>query len=248
MTWTNLLMAWYQINKRPFPWRKSRDPYKIWLSEIILQQTRIAQGTPFYISFIDAFPTVNDLAAAEEQQVLKLWQGLGLLFSRQKFTSYGSSHCFGLRFCFPATLLQSCSSLKGVGNYTASAISSICFDEPQAVVDGNVYRVLARYFGKDTPIDASYALKEFQSLGFGINGHGEFRAILIKRLWSLGPLQCTPKTPSCDTLPVSNRIVWRFNQSLIESAALSRKDKIKVILRGTLIISSLLLLSRKQPF
>ena len=154
MTWTIQLMAWYKIHKRSFPWRKSRDPYKIWLSEIILQQTRIAQGIPYYQSFIENFPTVDALAAADEQQVLKLWQGLGYYSRARNLHHTAQAIVSDYDSVFPH-IFSELLTLKGVGNYTASAISSICFDEPQAVVDGNVYRVLARYFGKDTPIDAS---------------------------------------------------------------------------------------------
>ncbi|MFQ3335805.1 MAG: A/G-specific adenine glycosylase [Candidatus Arcticimaribacter sp.] len=227
MTWTNLLMAWYKTNKRSFPWRKSRDPYKIWLSEIILQQTRIAQGTPFYTSFIEAFPTVNDLAAADEQQVLKLWQGLGYYSRARNLHHTAQIIVSQYNSVFPKTF-EELLLLKGVGNYTASAISSICFDEPQAVVDGNVYRVLARYFGKETPIDASYALKEFKSLAkelMGTEVPGEFNQALME----FGALQCTPKNPSCDTCPFQIKCV-AFNQSLISKLPF-KKGKIKVTSR-----------------
>ena len=227
MTWTNLLMAWYNTNKRSFPWRKSRDPYKIWLSEIILQQTRIAQGTPYYISFIETFPTVDDLAAADEEQVLKLWQGLGYYSRARNLHHTAQVIVSQYNSVFPKTF-EELLSLKGVGNYTASAISSICFDEPQAVVDGNVYRVLSRYFGKDTPIDASYALKEFKSLATELMGTeipGEFNQALME----FGALQCTPKNPSCDTCPFQIKCLG-FNQNRISTLPY-KKEKIKVTFR-----------------
>ena len=163
MNWTTQLMAWYKINKRSFPWRQTTDPYRVWLSEVIMQQTRVAQGTPYYISFIENFPTIDHLAAAKEQQVLKLWQGLGY-YSRARNLHYTAKVIVSeYDSVFPKTFKELL-TLKGIGDYTASAISSICFNEPQAVIDGNVYRVLSRYFGKDTPIDASHALKEFKIL------------------------------------------------------------------------------------
>ena len=227
MTWTNLLMAWYNTNKRPFPWRKSRDPYKIWLSEIILQQTRVAQGTPYYVSFIEAFPTVDDLAVADEEQILKLWQGLGYYSRARNLHHTAQVIVSQYNSVFPKTF-EELLSLKGVGNYTASAISSICFDEPQAVVDGNVYRVLSRYFGKDTPIDASYALKEFKSLATELMGTeipGEFNQALME----FGALQCTPKNPSCDTCPFQIKCLG-FNQNRISTLPY-KKEKIKVTFR-----------------
>ena len=224
MTWTIQLMAWYKIHKRSFPWRKSRDPYKIWLSEIILQQTRIAQGTPYYQSFIKNFPTVEALAAADEQQVLKLWQGLGYYSRARNLHHTAKAIVSDYNAVFPKTFTELC-TLKGVGNYTASAISSICFDEPQAVVDGNVYRILARYFGKDTPIDASYALKEFKALAselMGTESPGDFNQALME----FGALQCVPKNPLCDNCPFQKDCV-AFNQNRIGQLPF-KKNKIKV--------------------
>jgi len=224
MTWTTQLMAWYKVHKRSFPWRKSTDPYSIWLSEIIMQQTRVAQGTPYYESFIKNFPTVNDLAAAEEQQVLKLWQGLGY-YSRARNLHYTAKEIVSeYNSVFPKTFKELL-TLKGIGDYTASAISSICYDEPQAVIDGNVYRVLSRFFGKDTPIDASCALKEFKELATQLMGGvspGEFNQALME----FGALQCTPKKPACNSCPFQNDCT-AFNQNLVTKLPL-KKNKIKV--------------------
>jgi A/G-specific adenine glycosylase len=224
MTWTNLLMAWYKTHKRSFPWRKTRDPYKIWLSEIILQQTRIAQGTPYYKAFVKAFPTVNELAAADEEAVLKLWQGLGY-YSRARNLHHTAKYIVSeFNSVFPDNFKELV-TLKGVGDYTASAISSICFKEPQAVVDGNVYRLLSRYFGKDTPIDASYALKEFKSLASDLMGNedpGDFNQALME----FGALQCVPKNPVCSNCPFQNDCI-AFNQNLISQLPF-KKGKIKV--------------------
>lgn len=224
MTWTNQLMAWYKIHKRSFPWRKTRDPYRIWLSEIIMQQTRVAQGTPYYQSFIKNYPTIRELAAADEEQVLKLWQGLGYYSRARNLHHTAKVVVSDYNAIFPRTFKELC-TLKGIGNYTASAISSICFDEPQAVVDGNVYRILARYFGKETPIDASYALKEFKALAselMGTESPGDFNQALME----FGALQCAPKNPSCDSCPFQIDCV-AFNQNRITELPF-KKNKIKV--------------------
>lgn len=224
MTWTIQLMAWYKIHKRSFPWRKSRDPYRIWLSEIIMQQTRVAQGTPYYQSFIENYPTIEDLAAADEEHVLKLWQGLGYYSRARNLHHTAQVIVSEYDAVFPDTFKELL-TLKGIGDYTASAISSICFDEPQAVVDGNVYRVLARYFGKETPIDASYALKEFKTLASELMGKespGDFNQALME----FGALQCAPKNPSCDSCPFQIDCV-AFNQNRIGELPL-KKNKTKV--------------------
>ena len=224
MNWTNQLMAWYKIHKRSFPWRQTTDPYSIWLSEVILQQTRVSQGTPYYNSFIESFPTVDHLAAAEEQQVLKLWQGLGY-YSRARNLHYTAKVIVSeYDSVFPKTFKELL-TLKGIGDYTASAISSICFDEPQAVIDGNVYRVLSRYFGKDTPIDVSYALKEFKALATKLMGNespGEFNQALME----FGALQCTPKNPVCNSCTFQNNCT-AFNKNLVSKLPL-KNNKIKV--------------------
>jgi A/G-specific adenine glycosylase len=157
------LILWYLAHKRDLPWRTTAIPYYIWLSEIILQQTRVEQGLPYYKAFVSKYPTVNKLANAAEQEVLKLWQGLGY-YSRARnlhaTAKYVSNELNGV---FP-TSYRELIKLKGVGDYTASAIASICFNEATAVVDGNVYRALARYFGIATPINSSLGIKEFKNL------------------------------------------------------------------------------------
>jgi len=146
MHFSNTLIHWYLQNKRELPWRKTKNIYKIWLSEIILQQTRVNQGLKYYEDFITTFPTIFDLAEADEERVLKLWQGLGY-YSRARNLHFSAKHIVKeLNGAFPENY-EGLIKLKGVGDYTASAIASICFDEPTAVVDGNVYRLLSRYFG-----------------------------------------------------------------------------------------------------
>ena len=197
------LILWYLKNRRDLPWRKSTDPYKIWLSEIILQQTRIAQGTEYYEKFTAEFDTVLELAAASEEQVLKLWQGLGYYSRARNLHATAKNIAGELGGKFPGNykgLLQ----LKGVGDYTASAIASIAFDLPHATVDGNVYRVLSRYFGISTPIDSSKGIKEFKSLAQELldpSQPGDHNQAVME----LGALVCTPKSPSCETCPLQGK-------------------------------------------
>jgi A/G-specific adenine glycosylase len=195
-------MYWYSKSKRDLPWRQTKNPYYIWLSEIILQQTQIKQGLPYYNAFVTRFPNVFKLAKAKEEDVLKLWQGLGY-YSRARnlhFTAkYIVNECNGV---FPNSykgLLQ----LKGVGDYTASAIASICYNEVTAVVDGNVYRVLSRYFGIETPINSSKGIKEFKQLAqelIDINNPATFNQAIME----FGAVQCKPKNPNCNACPLQD--------------------------------------------
>ena len=155
------ILRWFRENGRDLPWRETKDPYAIWLSEIILQQTRIAQGWEYWERFMQTYPKVEDLAAASEDDVLKLWQGLGY-YSRARNLHTAAKQIVALGD-FPNTL-DGIKSLKGVGDYTAAAIGSFAFDIPAAVVDGNVYRVLSRYFGIDTPINSTQGKKKFAAL------------------------------------------------------------------------------------
>lgn len=195
MNFTNLLIQWYLREKRDLPWRKTTHPYPIWLSEIMLQQTRVAQGLPYFLRFTEAFPTVFDLAAADEEQVLKLWQGLGY-YSRARNLHMTAKHiAFDLNGIFPENykgLLQ----LKGVGEYTAAAIASIAYGEAVPVVDGNVYRVLSRYFDVETDISSPKAKKEFFELAASLlpkDKASEFNQAMME----FGALQCVPKSPDC---------------------------------------------------
>ena len=170
MQFSNTLIYWYLQNRRDLPWRKTKNPYLIWLSESILQQTRIDQGLNYYLKFRDHFPTVFDLAKAEEETILKLWQGLGY-YSRARNLHFSARYIVtALTGKFPKTYTELL-KLKGVGDYTASAIASICYNESTAVVDGNEYRVLARYFGIDTPINSSKGIKDFKKLAQRVKRH-----------------------------------------------------------------------------
>lgn len=213
MNWTQLLLQWYSENKRDFPWRKSKNPYRVWLSEIILQQTRVEQGLPYYERFVQAFPTVNDLATASEEQVLKLWQGLGYYSRARNMRVAALWIVKENKGKFPRSFKE-LQNLKGVGDYTASAISSICFNEKQAVVDGNVYRFLSRCFGIETPIDSSPAHKIFKTKAQQLMGSslpGEFNQAMME----FGALQCTPKVPRCDTCPFQHSCI-AFQQGAIK--------------------------------
>ena len=192
---SNTLKMWYLMNKRDLPWRKSKDPYFIWLSEIILQQTRIAQGTSYYEKFTDKYEDIFALAKADEKEVLNLWQGLGYYSRARNLLSTAQYIANQLQGKFPDEYKELL-KLKGIGDYTASAIASIAFDKPHATVDGNVYRVLSRYFGLSTPINNSKGPKEFKELAQQLldpDDPGTHNQALME----FGALVCTPKNPKC---------------------------------------------------
>lgn len=196
------LIDWYRVNGRDLPWRQTRDPYRIWLSEIILQQTRIAQGTDYYLRFVARFPDVGTLAAADEDEVLKLWQGLGY-YSRARNLHAAARQivaCYGGRF---PSAYADVRSLKGVGDYTAAAVCSIAFDAPCAVVDGNVYRVLSRLFDLELPIDTGEGRRAFAALADRLLDRLR-PARYNQAIMDFGALQCTPANPSCDDCPLRN--------------------------------------------
>lgn len=219
MEFANTIISWFRENGRALPWRETRDPYAIWLSEIILQQTRIAQGWEYWERFMAQYPTVQDLAAAHEDEVLKLWQGLGY-YSRARNLHTAAKQIVALGH-FPDTL-EGIKQLKGVGDYTAAAIGSFAFDIPAAVVDGNVYRVLARYFGIDTPINSTQGKKEFAALAqsllpsskasdslLSFSPASDFQSSLSlvaaynQAMMDFGAIQCTPQSPKCLLCPLA---------------------------------------------
>jgi A/G-specific adenine glycosylase len=195
MNFPNILINWYLQNKRDLPWRKTTNPYHIWLSEIMLQQTRVAQGTPYFFSFTKEFPTVFDLANASEEQVLKLWQGLGY-YSRarnlHKTAQYVANELNGI---FPESY-NDLLKLKGVGEYTAAAIASFSYNEAVPVVDGNVFRVLSRYFDIESDISLPATKKEFTELARELMPKDN-PAIFNQAIMEFGALQCVPKSPDC---------------------------------------------------
>tara|TARA_R110002072_G_scaffold95197_3_gene209787 strand:+ start:465 stop:1511 length:1047 start_codon:yes stop_codon:yes gene_type:complete len=205
MHFSNILIYWYLQIKRDLPWRKTKDPYLVWLSEIMLQQTRVAQGMSYYLAFSEAFPTVKDLANADESTVLKMWQGLGY-YSRARNLHFTAKYVSNeLNGKFPSTYKELI-KLKGIGDYTASAIASICFDEPNAVVDGNVYRVLARYFGIDIPINSTKGIKEFKRLAQSLLDTKQ-PGVHNQALMDFGALQCKPQNPDCEKCPLNSSCV-----------------------------------------
>ena len=190
------LIDWYLKNQRCLPWRLSSNPYHVWLSEIILQQTRVAQGMRYYLNFVEAFPTVFDLANASEMEVLKLWQGLGYYSRARNLHHTAKVIVTDYNGNFPNDF-ETLKKLKGIGDYTASAIASICFDKPHAVVDGNVYRVLSRYFGIATPINTTEGSKAFKVLAqslIDLKQPGTYNQAIM----DFGATQCKPKNPLCE--------------------------------------------------
>ena len=202
MNFSKILATWYLENKRDLPWRQTTNPYQIWLSEIMLQQTRVAQGLPYYQAFTKTFPTVFDLANASEEHVLKLWQGLGYYSRARNLHATAKYIATDLNGIFPANY-KDLLKLKGVGEYTAAAIASFSYNEVVPVVDGNVYRVLARYFNVSTDIASAKAKKEFTDLAFEVISTKN-PALFNQSIMEFGALQCVPKNPNCSICPLNS--------------------------------------------
>jgi len=219
------LIDWYSNNKRDLPWRQTTAPYYIWLSEIILQQTQVNQGLPYYEAFVKSYPDIFALASADERDILKLWQGLGY-YSRAR-NLHATSRYIVSEFngIFPnnySDLLK----LKGVGDYTASAIASICYNEVSAVVDGNVYRVLSRYYEIDTPINSSKGIKEFKQLAQQLidkKNPSDFNQAIME----FGAIQCKPKNPNCNTCPLKNSCMALQKNKIDKLPVKLKKIKVK---------------------
>ncbi len=219
------LFNWYQDNKRDLPWRRTRDPYRIWLSEIILQQTRVEQGRPYYERFLQSFPTLADLAAADEQEVLKLWQGLGYYSRARNLHAAAKQVMNEFQGQFPSTP-DTIKSLKGVGDYTSAAIASFAFDLPQPVLDGNVFRFLSRYFGVHTPIDSLAGRRAFQSIAQGIIDHRD-PATFNQAIMEFGALQCKPVNPACEQCPLAKECIAFRNAKVSELPVKKTKTKVR---------------------
>ena len=231
MSFTTTILQWFQANGRTLPWRETRDPYAIWLSEIILQQTRIEQGRPYWQRFMKRWPTVEALAQATEDEVLREWQGLGY-YSRARNLHTAAQQVVAMGG-FPTTL-EGIKALKGVGDYTAAAIGSIAFDLPAAVVDGNVYRVLSRYFGIDTPINTTEGKKEFTELAQdlllpALNREGKGAGLFNQGMMDFGAIQCTPQNPSCPSCPLAESCValreGRIDELPVKQKTLKIKER-----------------------
>ncbi len=214
------LISWYLKNKRDLPWRNTIDPYKIWLSEIMLQQTRVAQGMPYYFKFIDTFPSVKNLADATEEDVLKLWQGLGYYSRARNLHATAKYISYELNGVFPNNY-KDLKKLKGVGDYTASAIASICYKEPKAVLDGNVFRVLSRIYGIDLAINSSEGIKFFANLSQELidvkapDTHNQ-------AIMDFGAINCSPKKPLCESCVFSLGCI-AYNSSLVSNLPVTIK-------------------------
>ena len=217
---SNRLISWYLSNKRDLPWRSTNSPYHVWLSEVILQQTKVAQGLPYYKAFVEKYPTVQDLANASEDEVLLLWQGLGYYSRARNLHASANYIVKELNGVFPNTF-DKLLELKGVGDYTASAIASICYNEPEPVVDGNVYRVLSRIFGVDTPVPSSKAHREFKELG-GLLMDEKQPGTFNQALMEFGALQCIPRNPDCGQCVFADKCV-AHHKKLVHNLPMRRK-------------------------
>jgi len=224
MKFSNTLIDWYLQNKRDLPWRKTTNPYPIWLSEIMLQQTRVAQGMPYFLSFTTAFPTVFDLANANEEQVLKLWQGLGYYSRARNLHKTAQILANEMGGIFPDNY-KDLLNLKGIGEYTAAAIASFSYNECVPVVDGNVFRVLSRYFDVKTDIAQASAKKEFAALALELMPKDN-PALFNQAIMEFGALQCVPKSPNCD-ICVFNDSCVALQKGIVDQLPLKSK-KVKV--------------------
>jgi len=196
------LLEWYRPEHRPMPWKAIKNPYRIWLSEIILQQTRVAQGLPYFERFVAAYPTVIDLAAAEDDAVMKLWEGLGYYSRARNLLKAARMVANEHEGKFPDTF-AGLLTLPGVGPYTAAAIASFAFDRQVAVLDGNVYRILARFAGDTTPIDTSRSRKHYDGLAQAALASAP-AARFNQAIMDFGALVCTPRNALCSTCPLAN--------------------------------------------
>lgn len=219
-TFSEKIINWYIKNKRDLPWRNTRDAYLIWLSEIILQQTRVEQGMEYYLKFASEFPTVKQLAKADNEKVMKLWQGLGYYSRARNLHATAKMIVENHNGKFPNEYSQIL-SLKGIGEYTAAAIASFAFDKPHAVVDGNVYRVLARVFGIKTPIDTGQGKKEFSALANELL-NSKNPALHNQAIMEFGALHCKPLSPDCKAC-VLNSMCFAYENNCVSELPIKAK-------------------------
>lgn len=230
------LILWYMINKRDLPWRNSHDPYHIWVSEIILQQTRVVQGLSYYIRFIETFPSIKNLAEAPQEQVLKLWQGLGYYSRARNMHMAAKQIMENLGGEFPKSF-KDLLLLKGVGDYTAAAVASLAFNQPVAVVDGNVIRVIARLFGIEEAVDKPSVLKDIKSIASDLLDK-EKPAIYNQAIMEFGALQCVPVNPNCHSCVLNNKCLALKYKIVSKIPAKSQKLKIRNRFFYYLVINS----------
>ena len=226
MNFTTQINNWYYVNKRDLPWRLNKDPYSVWLSEIILQQTKIQQGLPYYLRFIERYPDIYSLSDANEQDILKLWEGLGYYSRARNLHKTAKLIVSDYKGMFPTTYSELL-TLPGIGKYTASAVSSICFEEKRAVLDGNVFRLLSRYFNIDTPINSSLGIKSFEKLSFellpkvNIGDHNQ-------ALMDFGSTICKPKLAKCDVCVLQDGCSAYSNNKIYLFPVKTKKTKVKI--------------------
>ena len=234
LSFAEQLIDWYETHKRSLPWRESKDPYIIWLSEVILQQTRVKQGLPYFKAFKKRFPDVQSLACASQDEVLKLWEGLGYYSRARNMHQAAQQVVYQYNGDFPIDY-KNLIRLKGIGDYTASAIASICNDEQVAVVDGNVFRVLSRIFGIWQPINSTEGKKVFkaqaeQLLPFQNTG------IYNQAIMEFGALQCLPKNPLCSSCPFIHNCFAYKNNRQQELPVKLKKPKVKTVYMNYLVL------------
>lgn len=222
---SSILIRWYDANKRDLPWRNTSDPYAIWLSEVILQQTRVDQGYSYYNKFIQKYPKVGMLAMADEDEVLKLWQGLGYYSRARNLQAAAKSIEKDYNGVFPREH-KDVLKLKGVGDYTAAAIVSISYNQPYAVVDGNVYRVLSRIFAIDEPIDSGKGKKVFAELAQELLDHAN-AGLHNQAIMEFGALQCVPVSPRCDICPASSMCLAYAQNKVAQYPKKAGKQKVR---------------------
>lgn len=225
ISFSKTITNWYSTNKRELPWRNTSNPYHIWLSEIMLQQTRVNQGLPYYLAFTSQFPDIFALANAPEQEVLRLWQGLGYYSRARNLHATAKYIANELNGKFPENY-NNLLKLKGVGSYTAAAIASFSYNEKVAVLDGNVFRVLARYFGIETDIASPLGTKEFSILANELLPEKQ-SSIHNQAIMEFGALHCTPQNPLCNTCPLAENCVANTNNLQAVLPVKIKKLKVK---------------------
>ena len=237
------IIRWFYTNKRDLPWRNTKDAYLIWLSEIILQQTRVEQGMSYYLKFAKTFPTVKHLAKADNDEVMKLWQGLGYYSRARNLHTTSKIISDKYKGKFPSEYSEIL-TLKGVGEYTAAAIASFAFDKPHAVLDGNVFRLLSRVFGIETPIDSSQGKKEFTALANELLDKKN-AALHNQAIMEFGAIQCKPVSPDCSVCPLNTMCVAYEKKLVSVLPVKEKKTKVRnryfnyVVLnyKGTIVIN-----------
>ena len=225
MSFENQIVKWYINNKRELPWRENIDPYRVWISEIILQQTRVVQGEKYFNNFIKKFPSLESLSSADESEVLKMWKGLGYYNRAINIHKTSKKITNALNGIFPNTYNELI-KLNGIGDYTASAISSICFHEYNPVVDGNVLRLLSRYYGLKNPIDSLKGQRNIREIGrkliSKVDNPGDFNQAMME----YGALVCTP-FPDCESCIFSSKCIAHINNEVDTIPVKSKKKKLK---------------------